>query len=196
MRKLMILCISAFLLCSCKTDTKKQDTTVANTTYEGYYKAIEDNSRFQSDSIYFSIDGDMVRMQDGTYRFYITIDEPQVAMYDVSTLAVVDRILFDNATVMMPSLGIFETNAYHMIPYQANAKKGYVKGIVISGESNSEPIHIQMLVEWYDRTHENQHREFLEFDLDINGIVPEEEEVIEEVVEEEVVEEESEDDGN
>ncbi|MBP3892145.1 MAG: hypothetical protein J6D29_08220 [Solobacterium sp.] len=189
MRKLFLVMMCSALLFGCTSKARNNDVNAANTAYAGYYKAIDDNSRFQSDSLYYDVEAEMIRMSDGTYRYYITIDNPQIAMYYISVLAVADHVPYENANAMMPSIGIYESEKYHMIPFQTNANTGYVKGLVISGESDHENIPIQMLVEWYDRTRENQRREFLEFEMNLSGIVVPEDSVVVEETEQPVEEE-------
>ena len=66
---------------------------------------------------------------------------------------------------MMPSIGIFESQDYSLIPNQARTDKGFVKGLVLSGETPEDSVDITMLVEWRDKNKENAHREYLSFTI-------------------------------
>lgn len=183
-----VLLVGLLCLGGCFNSDNTQ--AIAQEAYRGYYKAIEDNTRWSSSSSFYSVSGEMTQLPSGEHRYYLIFDEPQVAMYDIAILAVEDDKSFAEANKMMPSIGVFETNTFHMIPYQANSESGYVKGLVISGETENDELRLNILVEWYDKTHEIQTREFLEYRLNSSGLYPFE--TSGQVVENETVEEESE----
>lgn len=169
MRKLWIGLLSALLFASGCADRQGSDMEAMRMAYKGYYSAIESRDRFERFSAFYSVEGQMSKMPDGTYRYYITIDEPQVAMYEVIAMAVENQLPYETADKMMPTMGILEDKTYHMIPYQYNSSAGYVKGMILSGETNAEPISVRLLVEWKDVTKEKTVREFLEFSLGMDG---------------------------
>lgn len=150
--------------------TKKDDKADAEAAlYESYYESISSNEIFITQSNYYSLSGEIVQVSDGTYRYSIILDSPQVAMYNVVMMAVENDIPYMNATKMMPSIGILD-DQYSLVPYQSNTSRNYVKGLVISGESDTSSIDIKLLVEWTNRSHEKEFREFWSFTLDENGI--------------------------
>ncbi len=168
-RKLIIFCL-AFSLLGCGQKDSNKNLIYEN--YRGYYEAIEENTRFNDSSLYFSLDGQMSKMPDGTYRYYLFLENPQIAMYDVVFLAVENNIPFENADKMMPSIGIFESQDYNLIPFQSNTERGFVKGLVISGESATNSIELKILVEWADKTHEKFTREYYFYTLDETSFTP------------------------
>ncbi len=171
MKKLLTIVITAVMILSGCSASSSSDTSASETTYQSYYDAVLDNTKFQSSSLYYDISAEMSALSDGTYRYYIFLDNAQIAMYEVVMLAVVDGQSYTDSSNMTANIGIFSNSSYNLIPYQSYPEKGFMKGIVISGETNSSAIHIQMIVEWKDRTKEKIRREFLEFDLDQNGYV-------------------------
>jgi hypothetical protein len=169
MRKFLFGVLCILMLAGCQNSN--QNTAVkGETSYEGFYKSIEDNEKFQSSSLYYEISAEMTTLADGTHRYYIFLDHAQIAMYDVVMLAVEDDIPYENATRMMPCIGVFETSDYSLIPFQSNAKAGFMKGLVISGACEGDSVQLKMLVEWSDKTRESKTREYLAFVLDENGL--------------------------
>ena len=163
MRKLCCFLLCIGLLAGCASTSSSKELMMA--AYEGYYRSVEGNERFQSGSDYYQIYGEMTKIGDGSYRYYVFLDEPQIAMYDVVMLAVENDTPFDDATTMMPSIGIFEKTEYSLIPNQARSAAGYVKGLVISGESQQASVDLKLLVEWRDKTKKNSYREYIAFTL-------------------------------
>ena len=147
----------------------KKDDSVNMAAYEGFYKSIEDNDKFQEGSLYYQITAEMSTLADGSHRYYIFLDDAQIAMYDVVLLAVEDGVALTGSTRMMPSIGIFESQEYSLIPNQARTDKGFVKGLVLSGETAEDSVNIKMLVEWRDKNKENAHREYLSFTVTEDG---------------------------
>ena len=87
-KELISILTAALLLCSGCTVEKKDAEAASLASYEGYYKAVADNSRFQKGSLYYSISAEMSQLPDGTHRYYVFLDNPQVAMYDIVMMAV------------------------------------------------------------------------------------------------------------
>ncbi len=168
MRRFLLICImTAVMLTGCG---KKQETENAETTaYEGYYTTIDGTARFQDSSLYYTVSGSMARMKDGTYRYYVFIDNAQIAMYDIAVMIVEDDIPYSNSKKMMPNIGVLDETKFSMIPNQSYPEGGFVKGIALSGESEKPSVKLEMLVEWKDKTKEKTNREFLAFNLTPDG---------------------------
>ncbi len=166
MRKVLTALCCVFMLAGCAS---RKDDSANMAAYEGYYKSIQDNDRFQEGSLYYQISAEMSTLADGSHRYYIFLDDAQIAMYDVVLLAVEDGLSFDTNDRMMPSIGIFESQDYSLIPNQARTDKGFVKGLVLSGETAQDSLDIRMLVEWRDKNKENAHREYLSFTITEEG---------------------------
>ncbi|MBQ9327830.1 MAG: hypothetical protein IJ225_04785 [Solobacterium sp.] len=174
MRRMLVALIFCLLFAGCSRASEDAGSMAA---YEGYYKAIQDNDRFQERSLYYSLSGELVTLSDRTHRYYVFLDDAQIAMYDVVLLAVENHTAYEDADHMMPSIGVFESTEYSLIPYQSRADAGFVKGLVLSGECDSDEVELDLLVEWRDKNKENAHREYLELTLTKDGFLYTEEEV-------------------
>ncbi len=168
MRRIFMICMTAALLltgCSKKQETENAETTA----YEGYYTTIEGTARFQESSLFYTVSGSMTQMKDGTYRYYVFVDNAQIAMYDIAIMIVENEIPYSSSSKMMPCIGVLDEAKYSMIPNQSYPDGGFVKGIALSGESDQPSVKLDMLVEWKDKTKEKTFREFLTFNLTTNG---------------------------
>jgi len=174
MKRISVILVVLLLgLIGCSNEKKENDTS-EESSYATYYKVIEDNDKFITASDYYTLSAEMTALEDGTYRYYIFLDEPQVAMYDVKMMAVINHISYSEANIMMPTIGIFDTQSYHLVPYQSNNEAGYMKGLILSGESDQAENDVQLLVEWYDVNHQKSNREFLSFQINLDGMISQE----------------------
>ncbi len=168
MKRLLVTALTVLMLVSgCQKKSEKQDAQMA--VYEGYYTAIEAAAKFSGSSDYYTVSGEMTEIAEGDYRYYLVFDEPVAAMYSCKIMAVENDIPYDDSRKMMPTMGIFGTDTYSMIPYQVNTKDGYVKGIIISGSCTEPEVALKILVEWKDYTGRTN-REFLSFVLTLDGM--------------------------
>ncbi|MCF0116338.1 MAG: hypothetical protein HUJ56_13400, partial [Erysipelotrichaceae bacterium] len=163
MKKVLIGILLLCLLSGCSIFQSEDDTKLIN--YQSFYQSILDNDKFLSYSNYYAVSAERTKMDDGSYRYYIFIDYPQVAMYHIKVMAVENSIPYEQNKKMMPSFGVLDGNDYTMIPYQINSSKNYIKGISISGETMDEVSEIKMVVSWNNDKHQ-QYREYISFTLD------------------------------
>ena len=89
----------------------------------------------------------MIRVEDGSYRYYIILDDPKIAMYNVMMIAVENGVSYQECETMVPSFGIFEDRV-SLVPGQVNYEEAYVKGISISGQSDKDTMDLLILVRW------------------------------------------------
>lgn len=172
MQKCLLALSVVLMLAGCsKKDT---DQAAKAVVYETYYRTLEDTTSFTDGSEYYTISTEMASLPDGTYRYYIIVDEPKVAMYDVVMLAIEEGVLYDSSDKMMPSIGIYDS-VNSMIPGQVNSSAGFVKGMVISGECTDPEVDLRLLVEWKDKTKEKSTREFITLHIPEEESAPEEE---------------------
>lgn len=167
--KKLLLCLSLVSMClsGCTLFTD-QETKEKLEEYETYYDIIYDNTKFIEQSEEFHLALEMAQVDDGTYRYVIVVDAPQVAMYDVVMMAIVDNIPFEQTTSMMPSLGIFEDEC-SLIPGQVNVEQGIAKGLAMSGESKEDGVDLQILVQYKNEDRNKQTREFFSYHLSSEG---------------------------
>lgn len=164
MKKLMIsiVCAGMLLISGCQKKTTTDDTAAQE--YKAYYNTVSETTAFASSSKNFTCELEMTQVADSSYRYYVVIDDPQIAMYDVVAIVVENDVSYDDAEKMMPSIGIFDDKK-SLVPNQVDTDNGFVKGIALSGESSESSIQIKLLVQWMDKTKKNTTREFLKYDL-------------------------------
>lgn len=138
-------------------NTSEQDSL---TKYESYLNTLIEQDRYSQDSYYYDIYAILNKLEDGTTRYDVIIESPQIAMYDVEILAV-ESSAKRSDTIIYPSIGIFEEESYTMIPNQANPSEGFIEAICLSGVSNSEEPVINVLVSWKDYAKLTTTREFI-----------------------------------
>ena len=160
--KKVLLSLSIFivLLAGC---TKQDDVDYG--LYESYYAAIDTNSIYSVSSEYFTTSTEVTSLPDGSYRYYVFIDDPQIAMYDIVAIIRENRIPFAEQTKMCPSIGIFD-QSYSLVPNQVNIENYFAKGLVLSGElDNRDGVILDLLVEWKDVTRVKTYREYIRISL-------------------------------
>ncbi len=171
MKKIVLLILSMlFLISGCNKKTNQTDQEKLE-MYQSYYNIVRDNTLFQTSSKYFSLSFEVTKNSDGTYLYYVSIDNAQIAMYDIEIIVLEGKRDYD-ATSMTPSFGIFDDEEYNMIPYQANAEKKYVKGITVSGDLLDNNTHLYMMVCYKDITKLTTTREFIEINLNEESVNP------------------------
>ena len=108
----------------------------------------------------------MARIEDG-YRYYVIIDKPTLAMYDIEVLAIEPDGDYQNN--MAANVGIFEEEEYHMIPNQSNVQEGYVKGVIASGLTQNPEITLHIFVQFKNADYSTVHTEYLELTAAYEG---------------------------
>jgi uncharacterized protein YceK len=168
MQKLLkaILCCSILTFSGC---TKNTTDAAAQEEYQTYYNTVSENVSFADAAKNFTCELEMTQVEDGTYRYYVVIDHPVSAMYNIITIAVENDIKYDDADKMMPSMGIFD-DPKSMIPGQVDTKNGFVKGIALSGESSESKINLKLLVQWTDKAEKTTTREFIKYSLQADQV--------------------------
>lgn len=162
----MVLCFEILVLSGC---AKKTEDNQVNDEYETYYNTVSENVDFETKSENFNTELEMTKVDDGTYRYYIVMDQPLTAMYDVVSIVVENDVAFNDADKMMPSIGIYD-DTKSMIPGQVDSASGFVKGIALSGETTDSEITLKLMVQWTDKTKKNSIREFIKYDLTLDGV--------------------------
>lgn len=135
------------MLCGCTRNSKDNLNQAGIETYETYYTEVISNGHYTETSQYFTLSYEMIRVEDGSYRYYIILDDPKIAMYNVMMIAVENGVSYQECETMVPSFGIFEDRV-SLVPGQVNYEEGYVKGISISGQSDKDTMDLLILVRW------------------------------------------------
>ena len=161
-RYLLVIAICICMLSGCaKKDTEKN---AAMELYESYYTEVLNTKKYLESSDYFSISTEMTQLSDGTYRYYVIIDNTKTEMYHCRIFAVENDIAFADNDKMMPSLGIFDTDV-SLVPNQVDKSKGLMKGLVISGESSKDHVNLKFVVEWRDQTNKQVVKQYIQKEL-------------------------------
>ena len=164
MKKIVVPLLTAVLLLTGCSNSKK----LVLETYEMYYQIISENSEYVKDSSYYTLSYEVKKGEHNQYNYYLFLDSPTISMYDVVFMAVENEVSFDSNLQMVPSIGIFD-GKYQLVPNQINKDKGFVKGMMISGESSYDKINLKVLVEWKDKTRKKTTREFHHVQLTLDG---------------------------
>ena len=155
MKKILIILL-CLLLVGCQKGNQEE---IAYGRYNELLTQLVTNTSFNASSEYFDASLEVAELDDGTYRYYVFIDGARIAMYDVIALAYLENSDLENE--MQPSIGIFDTIDYTFIPNQEKREDGYVKGLVLSGLSDTKSFEVKLLIEWYDKELTNRSMEYL-----------------------------------
>ena len=146
-KKILNVLLIGLLLCGCTRNSKDNLNQAGIETYETYYTEVISNGHYTETSQYFTLSYEMIRVEDGSYRYYIILDDPKIAMYNVMMIAVENGVSYQECETMVPSFGIFEDRV-SLVPGQVNYEEAYVKGISISGQSDKDTMDLLILVRW------------------------------------------------
>ena len=162
MKKICVLILGILLLTGCKESII--DNYLDNQQkYEAYYQSILDNESFLQSSSYYSIEA-VINQIDEYYRFSVIVDRPNIAMYDIEMMAVIDDgSVSINYDVVMPASGIFD-RSYSMIPFQSNEAAGFPSGIILDGLCDKPNIKLLVMVSWKNADRDVVYKEFFQLD--------------------------------
>ena len=127
--------------------------------YNSLYVSCLNNGDFLPKSEIFNTSVEFVKNDDG-FSYFIVIDEPKVAMYDVEAIVIEDLIEYGQEE-MMPTVGVFEDFEYNLVPYQTNKENNFYGGLVISGDTTNDKVDLYALVTWKDVTMTKQFKEYI-----------------------------------
>ena len=156
MRKILIILLSLLCLCGCQEIGK--ENVDPNQRYFSLIDSILEHELFAESSNNYDISVEMAKI-DGGYRYYITIDNPRSALYDVEAIAIENDVDYTNT--MAANVGVFEESEYTMIPNQKNPEKGYVSGLVMSGVTDKSETTLYVYVSFKSKDYSNIHTEYL-----------------------------------
>ena len=153
MKKIVALLLCLFIFTSC------QSNGASLKLYNEMIEILENADDYSSQSKYFSSTFEVTSTNDGL-RYYIVVDNPTMAMYDVNVIAFEENA--NTHDEFAPNAGIFDGDI-NLVPNQVNKDKGYVKGISLSGICADSTKTILCLVQWKDEKNTKIYREFLKF---------------------------------
>lgn len=160
MKRLILILVLLMSLCACEQDGKQMANP--DDRYMYIIEMIGEHDSFQSTSNYFDISAEMAKIENG-YRYYITIDNPRIAMYDIELLAIEKNVDYRNT--MAANVGIFEDKEYNMVPNQANIEQGFVKGIVASAITKYPETTLYIFVQFKNSDYSVVRSEYFKLDV-------------------------------
>ena len=135
------------------------NSTIQNSDkYIDLCEVLLNHKDFLDKSEFFDVSYDITKIDDG-YRFYVIIDNPKIAMYNIEAIALEKG--FDYKNKMAANIGVFEDEGYNIVPNQINVERRYVKGINISGVSQNRNTILYLLVQWNNKDFSTTSREFI-----------------------------------
>lgn len=152
MKKVLSLLLCILLMTGCQEENEEKNIIFYNEMIDILHNAKD----YAETSEYYSISFEKTFTKDGE-RYYIVIDNPRIAMYDVNILAFGEDT--DTENEFVPNAGIFE-GSINMIPNQINKDKGFVKGVSISGVLDDANVPVYCLVQWKDELRSQTFREY------------------------------------
>ncbi len=164
MKKIFILIISLCLLSGCTTDS-----TAVSGSDDRYYDMLhqlENVQNYASEPTYYSLTIELSEVEGG-YRFFVIVDEPKIAMYNIQVMAIVEGDDYSNT--MAANVGIFEDTSYTMIPHQTKPDDGYVAGLSISGLTEDNPCTLNIMVRYETSDHESVTRDYYRVEVQYPG---------------------------
>ena len=159
-----IICVLLIVLCLCGCQEAGKEDVDPNKRYFSLIDSISERDTFLEDSNYFDISTEIAPINDG-YRYYVTIDNPRAALYDIEAMAIEKGVDYTNN--MAANIGVFEETEYSMIPNQKNPDKGYVSGIVISGTTEKEETTLYIYVSFKNEDYSNTHVEYFKLNAKV-----------------------------
>ena len=159
--KKIVLCL-ILLLCLTACNSAGKQVIDPDEKYMYIIDSINNNDVFLETSDNFDVTTEMA-MIDGGYSYYITIDNPHIAMYRVEAVAIEKGV--DYTSHMAANVGVFEEKQYNIVPNQTNVEDGYVKGIVMSGTTENSETTLYLYVQFYNEDYSIIHSEYLQLYL-------------------------------
>ena len=164
MKKVFTILLVLLCLCGCN-EAGKQDVD-PDQRYFALIDTIDERDTFTETSNYFDISTEIAKI-DGGYRYYVTIDNPRAALYDIEAIAIEKDV--DYIKNMAANIGIFDEKEYTMIPNQKNPDKGYVSGIVISGITENKETTLYVYVSFKNEDYSSTHTEYFKLNAEIEA---------------------------
>lgn len=164
MKQLLTILLVLSLMACTSTDRD----AIKSDHYKALYTELLNKLDTTPSSVYFTVNTSLTALDGARYRYDVFIDEPQVAMYDLEILVIVDNGSLVISETMMPSIGVFDDKEYHMLPYQVNPENGFVKGFGLNGISDQSTVKLKILVSWKDVNRITTTKAFIGLTVSVN----------------------------
>ena len=140
-----------------------ESNSVAQTKYYDMLKLISEREEFLSSSDNFAVSAEISNISEGRFRYFVTVDNPRIAMYEVEILAIEEGKEYINEVAA--NAGVLLDEIYNMVPNQSDLNRGYISGINISGETSNEHPVLYVLVQWHNKELTIVSREYFRIEL-------------------------------
>lgn len=137
--------------------------SAAETKYYDMLKLISEREEFLSSSDNFAVSAEISNISEGRFRYFVTVDNPRIAMYEVEILAIEEGKEYINEVAA--NAGVLLDEIYNMVPNQSDLNRGYISGINISGETSNEHPVLYVLVQWHNKELTIVSREYFRIEL-------------------------------
>lgn len=155
MKKIISILLILFCVSGC-SQIARQEANI-DQKYITIIDSLRTRESYATSSNYYDISAEIAKI-DGGYRYYVTIDNPRSALYDIEAIAVEEDV--DYSQTMAANIGIFEDKIYSMIPNQTNPLSGYVAGLVFSGLTDYPETDLYIYVSFNNQDYANNHVEY------------------------------------
>lgn len=139
------------------------NNSAAETKYYDMLKLISEREEFLSSSDNFAVSAEISNISEGRFRYFVTVDNPRIAMYEVEILAIEEGNEYINEVAA--NAGVLLDEIYNMVPNQSDLNRGYISGINISGETSNEHPVLYVLVQWHNKELTIVSREYFRIEL-------------------------------
>ncbi len=159
---LLLICTSVLFGCTDSTVAESSDETYD--TYTNYYKNILETENKATSCQSFDLSVTVTLLEDGSYKYDVTISNTRVAMYDIMFLAVNDDVgakVDEDGEVTMPSIGILDETSYAMVPGQVDTANNLVASLTLSLTSENPTMRIGVMVDYLSSDKTDRVRQYL-----------------------------------
>lgn len=166
----LITCLS-FSLAGCSTinnfiNNGKDDSQVA---YESLVEQLQTTTSFQSQSLYFDLNVDVVSSGNG-YDYSIVLSNPLMAMMDIVIVAMDDLGSSEDENAIYSSFDDHQT--LNIIPNQSDEENGFVTSVSVNGHIDTLPNTLRFVVSWSNKNKSYNYKEYyvlnIEDELSVN----------------------------
>ncbi|MEG2329567.1 hypothetical protein [Anaerorhabdus sp.] len=160
MRILIRILILTLFLSGCQSKNTNEIDSKKLDEYKSIYQTLLQSTATSEAGTYFDISTEVTHLPDDTYRYYVIVDNASTSMYNVKMIAL--EVGSDSETIMAPSIGILDGEVYNLIPSQVSMQEGFVKGLVLSGDSVNSEINLKIMISWTDEKGKKQEKEYFD----------------------------------
>lgn len=158
--KFTLILVMLLVLIGCSKGSSREEVLLSK--YETAYNELVSNTKFEEQSEYYHLEVLTSKLEDGTYRVDVILDQAQIAMYNIQMIMELDSTGEEQYEEINASLGIVDDSQYNLIPNQVNEDNGFYAGLILSSISKNESGSLKMMITWSNYANTKQFAEFIE----------------------------------